>query len=910
MISDSNKTNLFARRILGLSQLKDGFFDVVFGILDRYMKALTTGGTAVPDPGAWFTNVTVEDGASASVTFGGMYGVNGLGKYISIGDGDLRITDVPFQNTTGVTYYLSAGVYERPSGIVVNPSTGTPEYDQLSEQLGIKGNPASITDNGDGTITASLTSIIPNASDDFVGRTGYIWLAVPKGEDATTAIEKVTIATGNTITTLGSLGQSTISTTLTAYRVVIDGPIITREPQGSSAERAFIGTIIGGATPRAIDITAQPILPNLQYAAAAAAQVLAKGWLVEPTVTAVNGTGTVGWTTGTAFNAGLVRDTISGNEASLGANAQRWFALDMNTTGGAAISMFSSWDLANAGDNVPLFYIRTDGASHILEANLLGRNVSLFPEQMVLTVSSQPEHHAMFSTLLEALRWAYSLQTSTTSQVAILIDIIGTTVVAAPIASDVLLQTLRDVTIRGRNTHQPRNGQEQSVIQWNHDGSLFSFTAAASQFFQGWTFEDLTFRCTAVCTTASAAVITCAGSFNVADVSFIRCKVDGLGTGTGTGKLPGLMYLNAGSNSIITLKDCYLEVSDFVIRQTALAANLTDLIVDNVFMKPNGASPVGASQHFIMDEKGSGVNWVIRNCRASTSSEILRLDSVDQLRVVDNNFTVTGIVGALTVLTSTTNAWFIGNKLTATNSLLGLPMIAVITPGNNVHISDNIIVGNGIVAGSAGIMDLSAATPQDHIISNNNISGFETGIQITYCQRPMVANNVISGCKYGISLGTSSANSPDYGVVNGNIITCALASASQGIEAWGDYHAISANIVKAFDANASFGICSKGNSCAISGNIVQLNATNNTGYAIQSVGDYGVVCGNVAIGGDYPIAAAPGGTRATVIGNSARDGNTTNILTDSDDSVVVANNCNGAAVSDTSAGSVISNNKV
>ncbi len=913
MITDFAKTRMFARRILGLTQMDTGLMGVLFSTMDRYLKGMTTGGSPAADLGVWLSNVSAADGTGASMTFGQMYGVNGKGKLISLEGGDARITNVPFQNTGGITYYMAGAVYERPAGVVRNPSTGTVEYDTTSEQLGIFGTPTSVTDNGNGTLTANLTALLPHASDNYSGRTAYIWLATPQSEDEATAIEEVIISGANLVVTLGALGQSVISTTAAQYRVSIDGPVITRANQSAATERAYIGTVVGGAAPRVIDVTAQPILPNLLQVSRVPKFLLHKGWLTEPAVTATLGTNAVSWTAGVAFNNGQYRVTNSGSLTPIGVGLERWFALDQNTALGASVTAFATWDLANAGDNVPLCYVRTDGGGNIIEASTLGRKVEQFAEPHVLTVSSNAAHRAMFSSLDEALRWAYSLQASATAHIGIVIEVVGIVDVLAPIAGDVYVNNLRDITIRGRTSSLPRSGQEGAIIRWAYDGSLFALTSTGgTPAMRGWTFEGVTFRCIAVTTSVTAAVISTGNNFSVVDVTFRHCKVDGAGTGSGAGKLAGLVYLNSGTNSRLAIQDCYCELSNYLVYQTTnVAAALTGLRVEDTQLNVAGTTPVGGgTQHFILDEQGGNSSWAIRRCKATTSAESMRLVSLTDSWISDNDFTVTGNLPVVNFTTSGSARLFIrDNALENTSGTFIYMVIAILCDGSGLNIHNNRIKSAVGGAGSYGIHLLSAATPQGWIVSGNHISGPESGIRVINVTRASIVGNIIEGAKYGIAVGFDVGSSCFYSVVTGNIIQCTSSAGTYGIKAWGDWLNISANSVYAFDNAADSGIFLTGDDCVISGNTVELSVANNTGFAIQATGDRCVLSGNNAVGGDYAVALGTG-TRGVLTGNCGRGGNTANIHTDSDDSVVVGNNANGTAVSDTSAGSTVASNEV
>src|SRR5690606_29601129 len=91
--------------------------------------------------------------------------------------------------------------------------------------------PSVVVDNT-GTITFTIDSVC-EAGVSHAGRTARIWKVIP-GEGATTeaiAIEDVAVvytAGNNKITTMGTLGQSAVSTTAADYMVALLGPSVKR----------------------------------------------------------------------------------------------------------------------------------------------------------------------------------------------------------------------------------------------------------------------------------------------------------------------------------------------------------------------------------------------------------------------------------------------------------------------------------------------------------------------------------------------------------------------------------------------------------------------------------------------------------------------------------------------------------
>jgi len=138
-----------------------------------------------------------------------------------------------------------------------------------------------------------------------------VFLKFPVWTTPATAIETVTVS-GQTATTAGVLGQVTPSTTASDYEVVLLGPTITRGAfVAIAALWAFIGTVVGGGSPRVFDTSTQPQIVPLNELSNMFDDLLAKGWIDVPTFSTTATTITV-TSTGIAFTAGRLLSTPSG----------------------------------------------------------------------------------------------------------------------------------------------------------------------------------------------------------------------------------------------------------------------------------------------------------------------------------------------------------------------------------------------------------------------------------------------------------------------------------------------------------------------------------------------------------------------------------------------------------------------
>jgi len=193
---------------------------------------------------------------------------DGAGHFL---DADAAIhSALQFENGNTIDYYVAMKWCTKPSGIQVNPRTGYPEYLRNVEEVGEKSTPDSVVDNGNGTATFTVDSVT-EAGVDNSGRLVMVYLK-SLARDATTeavAIETraITYSAGNNkITTNGSLGQTTISTTASDYEIILLGPTVKRYVDlRTQPGYAFLGKITGagaGNPPSVFDMSDQRILPT------------------------------------------------------------------------------------------------------------------------------------------------------------------------------------------------------------------------------------------------------------------------------------------------------------------------------------------------------------------------------------------------------------------------------------------------------------------------------------------------------------------------------------------------------------------------------------------------------------------------------------------------------------------------
>lgn len=168
--------------------------------------------------------------------------LDGIGGVMRVKHGDLRLTGVHFENTSGTPYFVGLERASYPAApsdshpLDINTVTLKPEYRLYQDTFGRVGHPGSVTVNGNGTITLGLDSLLLDPGADHAGRKVKVWLKEPISSDPEIAIQELTstfssgtnkVTTPNTAV-VKTLGQETPSTDVTDYLVLVEGPTVTQ----------------------------------------------------------------------------------------------------------------------------------------------------------------------------------------------------------------------------------------------------------------------------------------------------------------------------------------------------------------------------------------------------------------------------------------------------------------------------------------------------------------------------------------------------------------------------------------------------------------------------------------------------------------------------------------------------------
>jgi hypothetical protein len=199
--------------------------------------------------GVFNTRLTLTGSAVDTVKVNGSSkSTDGAGHLFDLAS--ISSSESKFENANAVVYYVGFFYAEVPLGIRINPRNAKPEYTGFREEIGRSGSPDTVVANGNGTITFKVNSVT-EAGVSNVGRTVVVYKNTPAGGAVASniAIEQCTVAFAsgdNSVTTVGALGQSPVSTTASDYTVVLLGASVARNTDLRAETGCFfIGTVTG-----------------------------------------------------------------------------------------------------------------------------------------------------------------------------------------------------------------------------------------------------------------------------------------------------------------------------------------------------------------------------------------------------------------------------------------------------------------------------------------------------------------------------------------------------------------------------------------------------------------------------------------------------------------------------------------
>lgn len=220
-----------------------------------------------PDDGVFGERLTFAAATDTFTIIGDSDCTDGIGNVLVLDEATEPGTAIAFENSNAVQYYVGLEKCERPVGIQNNPRTGAPEYQYTEEDIGSSGAPTSVADLG-GTIQFNINSVLESGVDHS-GRQVMVYLNTPDANATTEAVAIETLtstysAPNNLIETVGTLGQSTVSTTAADYTVIVLGPTVRRNTDLRTVSGVvFLGLVTGGGAgnpPTAFDTDDQNVI--------------------------------------------------------------------------------------------------------------------------------------------------------------------------------------------------------------------------------------------------------------------------------------------------------------------------------------------------------------------------------------------------------------------------------------------------------------------------------------------------------------------------------------------------------------------------------------------------------------------------------------------------------------------------
>jgi len=216
--------NPTVKRFLSWNRISDNLIDYLRDLLEDGLSRM------FPESGLFTYPVSCTFGVGTfTLTAPGagdpIVGIDNAGRVLSLTD-----IAMPFSRLTnsydddGVSiYWVGAKYCQIPSGIVVNPRTGFPEYDLLADEIGETDNPDLVTDLGVGV---GLRFDIPATMYPYVGRYATVWMVDPESSDPAVAIQTAAIAFGGGVYYVDVpdyMGQTNVSLTTTDYMIQVVG---------------------------------------------------------------------------------------------------------------------------------------------------------------------------------------------------------------------------------------------------------------------------------------------------------------------------------------------------------------------------------------------------------------------------------------------------------------------------------------------------------------------------------------------------------------------------------------------------------------------------------------------------------------------------------------------------------------
>lgn len=741
--------------------------------------------------------------------------------------------NLPFENADGTTYrvYLSEAVWPVSVGVGKNGGRG---YSRAVNGVGVVMNPSNVTDTGSFIqfqfSPADLASAfgiqmwnldVGNREDANYSYDCVVWLDTDQAgveiqtDDSDVAIAfgaKLVMDAGGTFLKInlsgigdGKLGQSTVSTDVTHYKVAILGPLITTNNYDNDPAYLHVGTSASAIVGETIDTSGQIVFLSVSQAVAqtveAPDELSYKGWITAPT-TSFNATDIDVTSTGEAFINGIVVDTSNQlNLVPVSANAIQYVYYD------GAASQFDITDdptVAFGNNNLPLIQGETDGSSQFILTTVMriprrARRLNVMAE---LTVSETLSHRCMFTDLEECLTYAASFQSAIgVNTVGLEVELRGD-ITLTGILDIPEIYDLVDVVIKGRHTPIIQRGggayssTPGSRIIWNYAGPIFDLESGYAM--RGWTFKNIEFRYTNGANISGAACIirSQAGATGLDSVTFKDCTVDGnnvlASQGGADGQLANVVNIDGGTVNGLTLDGCSIYTHGAVILNEGDAGMQNLKVVNCIFDNNDVVQAIPSTEYGgILDLTTAGAaagDWIVSHNRGlNMLGPLVRAYRLSDAFIDHNKYLVDSngdIVGGPITLgnlgTSDIHDIMIDHNKFACRVLGAGAVMRLVSTENGtdftgIIIDHNIIDGDN-TAGLNGIEVTGYITGGDFvrgvILGSNIIKNVDEGVVAGRVMQATVTNNLIQASVRGTSFagdGTGVSGLAGF-IVSGNYV--------------------------------------------------------------------------------------------------------------------------------------------
>jgi hypothetical protein len=265
MSTNDKKVSIYLKKFLPQQQITENFLDYLHTlILESFAQVWQSNGVFEPD-----INVVQILSSDTPDTFDivtPLIGTDGPPGHI-INLDSIDANNIPFENATGIDYYVGLRFQDIPANTEINVRTGEIKYTFTQERIGELAEPDVVVDDGDETLTITVDSIF-EAGVSNAGRKVLVYLKNPVSQADT--FEEATViwdGVNNKIETLTALGQTigSISVDPSDYQVFAIGSTVRRNTDlRLDPDILFIGIIEGdnGNSPSTFD---QSDVNNLSF---------------------------------------------------------------------------------------------------------------------------------------------------------------------------------------------------------------------------------------------------------------------------------------------------------------------------------------------------------------------------------------------------------------------------------------------------------------------------------------------------------------------------------------------------------------------------------------------------------------------------------------------------------------------